>query len=118
MNGARAAIAERYRKELRPDLWIPQSITPGCVSNYHVYVGRVSHSRDAIAEHLERRGIQTNVYYPLPLYRQPGVRHLYEGLSLPRVERLCQQVLALPMYPELPTATLDTVIHCFNEFQG
>jgi dTDP-4-amino-4,6-dideoxygalactose transaminase len=118
MNGNRVAIAQRYRTELRPDLWIPQAIAPGCVSNYHVYVGRVPQGREALATHLEKCGIQTNVYYPLPLYRQPGISRLYEGLSLPRVERLCEQVLALPMYPELPPATLDKVIACFNHFQG
>jgi dTDP-4-amino-4,6-dideoxygalactose transaminase len=118
MNGNRVAIAQRYRTELRPDLWIPQAIAPGCVSNYHVYVGRVPQGREALATHLEKCGIQTNVYYPLPLYRQPGISRLYEGLSLPRVERLCEQVLALPMYPELPPATLDKVMACFNHFQG
>ena len=116
MNARRAAIARRYTAELRVDLFTPQAVPGGVVPNHHVYAGRVAHHRDRLVDHLESQGIQTNIYYPLPLYRQRGVLDLYPGESLPCVERLCGQVIALPMYPELPESSLTRIIEAINSF--
>lgn len=119
MNARRDAVAARYRRELRRDLFEHQRIPDEVRSNHHVFVTRCRGDRDAMAAHLERRGIQTNVYYPLPLPLQEAHRELgYVRGDFPGAERICGQVLALPMYPELPDEILGVVIDAANAFEG
>jgi dTDP-4-amino-4,6-dideoxygalactose transaminase len=56
-----------------------------------------------VKQRLADKGVGTGVYYPLPLHLQPCFRYLggKEG-ELPVTERACREVLALPVYPELP----------------
>lgn len=111
MNASRRRIAARYRSELPADLFVEQGIPAGVETNYHVYPTRFSGDRDALIGRLDAEKVQTNVYYPLPLYLQEANRSLgMERGALPRVEALCERVMALPMYPELADETLDRVI--------
>jgi len=70
-----------------------------------------AHERDRLAEHLAHRGIGTQVYYPLPLNRQPALaaRALVPS-PLDATERAAAEVLALPMYPQLEDAQIDCVV--------
>lgn len=78
-------------------------IEPSNWSVYNQYVVRVP-DRDAVKQRLADRGIASGVYYPLPLHRQECFRYLGGGNdgALPETERACREVLALPVYPELP----------------
>ena len=67
---------------------------------YHLYVIR-SRNRDRIRKALEKRGIASRVYYPVPVHRQPLHREAGRGIRLPETERACREVLALPLFPEL-----------------
>jgi len=76
---------------------------------YNQFVIRVTR-RDALREQLIARGIGCEVYYPRAFHQQECFAYL--GLpagSFPHSERACQQVLALPIYPELTPAQIDTV---------
>jgi dTDP-4-amino-4,6-dideoxygalactose transaminase len=115
MNRRRDAIAARYRAGLDPERFRHQVIPDGVRSNWHVYAVRFRGDRDRLVAALEAADVQTNVYYPLPLHLQEAHRHLgYRAGDLPRVEKLCEEVIALPMYPELDDATLDIVIERVN----
>jgi dTDP-4-amino-4,6-dideoxygalactose transaminase len=53
----------------------------------------------------------TIIYYPIPIHRQPAYAELgYGPGSLPTTERLCAEVLSLPIFPELSADQQDTVI--------
>ena len=68
---------------------------------------------------LEGAGIQANVYYPLPLYRQRGFQANPQGLaSLPVVEDVARRIIALPFYPEMDDSTLRTVADAVTSFFG
>lgn len=68
---------------------------------FNYYVIRVL-SRDELKGYLKSHGIQTGVYYPLPLHLQPCFAHLgHRKGDFPNAELVASQVLALPMYPEL-----------------
>ncbi len=68
---------------------------------FHQYVVRAAR-RDALAEHLARSGIGTQVYYRTPLHRQPPLADAaLVPLPLPEAERASREVLALPIYPQL-----------------
>jgi dTDP-4-amino-4,6-dideoxygalactose transaminase len=77
-------------------------IEPGNWSIYNQYVVRVP-NRDAVKQRLADKGIGSAVYYPIPLHLQECFQYLgvREG-SMPETERACREVLALPVYPELP----------------
>jgi dTDP-3-amino-3,4,6-trideoxy-alpha-D-glucose transaminase len=69
-------------------------------------------TRDALREHLRRAQIGTGIHYPAPVHRQPA----YEGRlaefppSLPETTRAAREILSLPIYPQLPAASVDRVI--------
>jgi dTDP-4-amino-4,6-dideoxygalactose transaminase len=117
MNARRRAIAARYVAEVDPVLFRYQRVPADVVSNYHVFAAVCRGEREPLVRHLDERGIQTNVYYPLPLYRQAAHRDLCRGQPpLPRVEELCTRILALPLYAELAAETHTQVIDALNRF--
>jgi len=77
-------------------------IDDGNWSVYNQYVVRLP-NRDAVKQKLSDKGIGSAVYYPLPLHEQDCFKYLgYKHGDLPETERACREVLALPIYPELP----------------
>jgi dTDP-4-amino-4,6-dideoxygalactose transaminase len=110
----RRAAADRYRASLVELTEKPETISlppedAGCVWNQFVIQVRGGR-RDALAEHLRGRGIATAVYYPVPLHLQRCFAGLGHGPGdFPVAEKACQEVLALPLYPEIPPAHVDTV---------
>jgi len=76
---------------------------------YHVYAIR-SRDRTMLQESLAAQGIQTGLHYPIPVHLQPAYADLgYRRGDFPVSELAAQQVLSLPMYPELTPAQMDTV---------
>ena len=83
---------------------------------YHQYTIRVE-QRDALQKFLSERKIGSTVYYPYPLHLQP----LYASLGhkpgdFPHAERAAQEVLSLPMYPELRKKQIARVVETVGEF--
>ncbi|AII47819.1 Pleiotropic regulatory protein [Synechococcus sp. KORDI-52] len=75
--------------------------------------------RDWVKQTLQERGVNTIIYYPIPIHRQPAYGHL--GLrqgSLPATEQLCSQVLSLPIFPELRDEQQQEVIDTVSQLLG
>ncbi len=67
--------------------------------------------RDWLKQQLQDAGVSTIIYYPIPIHRQPAYAGLgYAPGSLPVTERLCSEVLSLPIFPELSAAQQQRVI--------
>ena len=67
--------------------------------------------RDWLKQQLQEAGVSTIIYYPIPIHRQPAYADLgYGPGSLPVTERLCSEVLSLPIFPELSEAQQQRVI--------
>ncbi len=67
--------------------------------------------RDWLKQQLQEAGVTTIIYYPIPIHRQPAYAGLdYPPGSLPITERLCAEVLSLPIFPELTDEQQTTVI--------
>ena len=83
---------------------------------FHQYVIR-ARDRDALRDSLTAAGIDTQVYYSLPLHLQPALAHLghREG-EFPQAERASREVLALPIYPELSREAAETVVEAIARF--
>ncbi len=117
---AREGLAARYRTALTDTpLRLPPETAPNGRDACHLFVVQ-SDRRDALKLHLAEAGIGTAVYYPKPIHLQ----HAYAALAdscgeLPESERASQEVLALPLYPELEPADVDKVAeeirHFFNK---
>jgi len=117
MNKKRNQIAKRYIKALNKDYFIHQAITSGAYSNYHVFVSRFKKKRNELIKFLDKNGIQTNIYYRKPVYMQKAYKFLgiKKGMY-PKVEKLCKEVIALPMYPEFSIEKQNYVIEKINEY--
>lgn len=101
-NAARREVAKRYNELLKDIRGVvtPEELT-GTVPVYHQYTIRVK-DRDGIQEGMKARGVQTMVYYPVPLHLQKVHDHLgYQSGDFPISERAAREVLSLPIYPEL-----------------
>lgn len=117
MNDNRNKVAERYRNSLKTGLFEHQLIPTGAYSNYHVFVSKIKGDRAKFMDYMDKQNIQTNIYYPMPLYLQKGVEFLgVKKGTLSVVEKLCEEVIALPMYPELDQKVQDLVIETVNRF--
>lgn len=85
-------------------------------SIYNQYTLRVPR-RDALLEHLKQRQIGAAVYYPLPLHLQPCFWYLgYTKGAFPVAEAAADEVLSLPVFPELTPAQLDQVVDAVRSF--
>jgi dTDP-4-amino-4,6-dideoxygalactose transaminase len=91
---------------------------PHGVHVYHQYVIR-SRKRDSLAAHLKERGVDTAIYYPVPLH----VQKCFAGLGckegdLPESERAAKETLALPIFPEMTQEEMEHVVRSIREFRG
>lgn len=83
---------------------------------YHQYVIRVAR-RNALLAHLEALGIGSEVYYPVPLHQQAALRGLsYRAGDFPESERAADEVLALPIFPQLTYSEQQTVVSAIAAF--
>jgi len=76
---------------------------------YHQYTVKTS-GRDRIIEALAKEGIASAIYYPVPLHQQDVYKNDYQGLSLPITEKVSQEVLSLPIFPELTEEEIRKVV--------
>jgi dTDP-4-amino-4,6-dideoxygalactose transaminase len=84
----------------------------GCVSTWAQYVIRVDAGKRAgFIEALKAKGVPTAIYYPKPLHQQTAYKRFpVAGNGLPVSDRVCHEVVALPMHPYLDEATQGYII--------
>jgi len=88
---------------------------PNCTHVYNQYTIRVN-NRDEVTAHLAENEVGYGIYYPYPLHLQPNISWIgaKEG-DFPVCEAVCEEVLSLPIYPELTMKELETVATVVNE---
>jgi dTDP-4-amino-4,6-dideoxygalactose transaminase len=126
-NQQRQRVAQRYHQFLYslPEIITPQEIVGGesVWNQYTIRVQSVSNPlnsdlkpRDHLRNYLQAQGIGSMIYYPIPLHQQPVYQNLgYQPHQLPIVEVVCQEVLSLPLFPELSSDQQDQVIEAIQE---
>lgn len=115
-NEMRRKKAQLYRTLLQnvPITLPPEQ--PHIFSTYHLFVIRTPH-RDALQQYLWGKGIQTLLHYPVPIHKQDAFRFLgYKEGDFPHSERACDEVLSLPLYPELSEDTIKKIAATIQEF--
>jgi dTDP-4-amino-4,6-dideoxygalactose transaminase len=85
---------------------------------FNQYVVRAER-RDELRSFLSERQIGTEIYYPVPLHLQECFGYLgYARGDFPDTERAAAQTLTLPIYPELSSEQLSSVVAAIAEFYG
>ena len=111
----RRAHAARYEKELADSGVSTPVEMPWARHVYHAYTVR-SARRDALRAALADRGIQSAVHYPVPVHQQPIFADLGFGPgAFPNAEAAADEVLCLPVFPELPADAPERVAACIRE---
>lgn len=83
-------------------------VKPGAFHVYHQYTIRVvGHNRDLFSAEMTRRGIGNGVYYPNPVHRLPSFNQLFD---LPETDRICKEVLSIPVHPSLSKEDLEKIV--------
>jgi dTDP-4-amino-4,6-dideoxygalactose transaminase/carbonic anhydrase/acetyltransferase-like protein (isoleucine patch superfamily) len=115
-NDARVRVAAAYRDGLKGlPLRLPQEDEDGR-HVYHQFVLRLQ-GRDRLREHLDAKGVATGIHYPIPLHLQPALENLgYRKGDFPVTERAADEVLSLPMYPELTDKQVARVVEAVRSF--
>jgi dTDP-4-amino-4,6-dideoxygalactose transaminase len=80
---------------------------------YHLYVIQCD-ERDELITHLKTADIGTAIHYPVPVHLQPAYTHLGQA-GLPITEQLAQQVLSLPLYPQMTAEDVTAVAQAIQE---
>lgn len=113
---SRAAVYARSLEGTR-GLVLPQE-GEGARSAWHLYTIRVA-GRDRLQSHLRERGIASAVHYPRPIHLQPSMAAGggKEG-DLPVSEKICREVLCLPMYSELGDGDIERIGEAIRSFVG
>ncbi|MBU1853238.1 MAG: DegT/DnrJ/EryC1/StrS family aminotransferase [Candidatus Omnitrophica bacterium] len=83
---------------------------------YHIYVVRIK-NREEVVKQLMDKGIRTLIHYPIPIHLQAAYKELgYKKGDFPIAEKCCEEVLTLPMYPELGEQEIRYVVDTFSGF--
>jgi dTDP-4-amino-4,6-dideoxygalactose transaminase len=73
--------------------------------------------RDELQAFLAEKGVPANIYYPLPLYHQDAFKeYVPEGFELPVTEKLCEQVLSLPIHTEMDESLSECIAETVKAF--
>lgn len=107
-NTRRRELAETYRSLLARSPVVLPTVRTDAEHVFHQYVVRTS-GRDDLRQHLESRGVDTAVHYPVPVHLQPAYRGFHRLSDLEATEAAARSVLSLPMYPELDHSSVTRV---------
>jgi len=106
-NTQREKIAKHYQKDLESrDITLPNP-QPWAQPVWHLFVIKAK-TRDSLMQHLKTCNIQTQIHYPISAHMQPI--YIKRNAHLPITEKVVKEILSLPIYPELTTSQIDTII--------
>lgn len=118
-NQARHQHGLKYNQLLAgiPQVVCPQ-MRPGSFHIFHLYVIRAE-NRDDLAASLKAKGIATGIHYPVVLPLTPAYRHLgLKPTDYPVAAAYQDQILSLPMYPELADEQIAYVAASIGDYYG
>jgi len=112
----RREIAKRYQEGLGDLKEVKTPPPPEEIPNFDVYQNYVlkAKKRNELYNYLKEQSVETLIKDPVANHKHPGLG--LENFSLPYTEQLADQVISLPMYPELTNEQVDYVIKTVKEF--
>jgi dTDP-4-amino-4,6-dideoxygalactose transaminase len=113
----RRSVAEKYFEQLKDlqEIVLPKEM-PYAKHVYHLFVIQTSR-RDELQNFLNKNEISTGLHYPVPLHLQECFEHLgYKKGDFPNTEKLAENCLSLPMFPELTDDQITFVCEKVKQF--
>jgi perosamine synthetase len=106
----------QYLNENLKTVVVPK-VKPGYKHVWHQYTIRVDggRDRDAAIEKLNKAGIGTGVFYPVPVHQQKYMEDKVGKVTLPVSEQLAKEVISLPVHPQVSQADLETIVKEVNK---
>jgi len=115
-NSKRRQLAAQYSKLLAGQALQLPATRENTEQVFHLYVIRTS-NRHELIEYLKARDIQAGIHYPMPVHLQPAYKNrIRTATDMSVTERLAEEVLSLPMYPELLSTDIARVIDVVNSY--
>jgi dTDP-4-amino-4,6-dideoxygalactose transaminase len=115
-NRARAEVAKWYRAALSDVPITFQRIDEGEMHVYHLLQIRTAH-RDALLSHLRKSGVDAVIRYPTPIHLQPAfAKRSWRKGDFPVAERLADELLCLPIRPDMQQSEVEFVASCVRAF--
>jgi dTDP-4-amino-4,6-dideoxygalactose transaminase len=115
----RREIAHRYSEAFRDTALVTPYEAPQARHVYHLYVVRTPEgksTRHTLAARLDENGVASGIHYPIPCHLQAAcARYGYRRGSLPVTERYVEEILSLPVYPELSDGQVDWIVEKVRE---
>ena len=116
----RRIVAAAYMKGINnPALRLPLDtlIDPMTLTEHvwHLFV-ICCENREEFQRYLADKDIQTLIHYPIAIHHQEAYKAL-SGLNLPLTEKLHQEVISIPLWPNMPRAQIEAVINACNSFK-
>lgn len=107
-NEMRRQIAKRYNNCLKNSKIVVPIEANYARHVYHLYVIRYK-NRDKLRQYLLSNGVQTQIHYPIPVHRQKAYLDLGYKDYLPITETICDEIISLPLYPEIENYEITRV---------
>jgi len=115
-NEKRRSVAKLYN-ELLKDSKVILPIEKNYAKHvYHLYAIR-SKNRDELQQYLLEKGIQTQIHYPVPVHKQKSYLDLGFNIHLPVTEKVCNEILSLPMYPWLKKEEIAKIAEVVKSYK-
>jgi len=107
--------AKIYNEELKDFVRVPvEKPNEKCV--YHTYIIQTD-KRDELKSYLETKGIETKIHYPIPIHLQKCAENLRNKVGdFPVAEMQADEILSLPIYPELSEKQLNYITKMIGRF--
>ncbi len=118
-NNSRLKIAEYYTSNIANKEVLCPKILEGRSHVFHLYVARSKH-RDKLLEYLKENDVQVGTHYSIPIHRQKAYLSLHgaKEYSLPVTEKLVDEIISLPIFPELEKNDAKRVVELVNAFSA
>lgn len=112
----RKGIASWYNENLKETNWILPKVHSNAEHVYHLYVIRTG-NRNAVAEELSKKGIQTMIHYPVPPHLQKAYRHLgFKKGDFPIAEEIADTCLSFPIWIGMTRRDIDEICTRLYDF--
>jgi dTDP-4-amino-4,6-dideoxygalactose transaminase len=116
-NKMRAMHAEYYNSHLDQSKFVVPKIAADVKTCWHQYALRTS-KKEQLGEFLMEQGVGSAAFYPVPLHLQKAFAFLgYQEGDLPVAEKISQETVCLPVFPELTEEERNYVVECVNMFK-
>lgn len=115
-NEERRSIAHKYQEEIHnKKIKLPQwSGNKDHV--FHIYP-ILCKEREGLIAYLKKKGIDTNVHYPTPIFMQKAYQELQRNAAqYPVTTKICSQEVSIPLYPGLTKEEQDYIVDCLNQY--